>query len=180
MNIDRANHEWIESYKLFAMATLGKLDSEASVICSMDWIEENPITGQGYEYVLDGKIMLPTDAGKICLVMAMFSQAWLAEPASIKGMDELAQYPDKTFNLRSLLTAAYPRHVVTEKFKGDNVGIYIPSAFHEKAEENIFMAFGGLGVILMEKLRLMLGEGMTDEEVVEKCTNRYIIFEDQQ
>jgi hypothetical protein len=166
----------MENYHEWAIDILGPLTSTAHVIWCSDK-QTDPVSGKLYEYEYDGSIVLPSDSARLIMIMAKFCQASLANPPSINGLD-LKEYPKETFNLRSLLTAAYPRHPETEVFKGDNVGIYVLVGGNElEAEESFFVAFGGVGVILMKKLRMMLGESRTDEEILALCTDRYLVFD---
>jgi hypothetical protein len=179
LNIDKLHAEWMDNYKKLAIEVLGPNDVRVRVIHCCDGTVEDPVTGGEYDYSHDGDILLPRDWAKVTFVMAKFSQAWLSNPPTIKGLETLKEYPIDTYNLRSLLTAAYPRHIDTEIFKGDNVGILVLSLadYAEEATEGgaFFVALGGLGVILMEELRKLLGETLTDEEVMELCTNRYLL-----
>lgn len=166
----------MENYKRLTLAMLGSATRKAMIVSYLDEPVEDCVSGRTFEMKLDGSLSLPKDAANLCLVMAKFSQANLTPP-SIMGMEDLKEYPKTVFNLRSLITAAYPRYVDTDGFKGDNVGILVLAAnAFRNDEEPVFIAFGGLGVMLMDGMRMILGEMMTNEEVVLACSNRYIIF----
>jgi hypothetical protein len=177
MNIDKLHFEWMENYKTLAMEILGPCDAKAHVICCSDSPVQDPITGMEYDYTYDGDLQLPRDSAEVIELMAKFSQSYLSNPPSIKGFDKFKEYPVNTFNLRSLIVAAYPRHIETEIFKGDNIGIFVLAGEEDLDDGAFFVAFGGLGVMLMEKLRQLLGEALTDEEIVELTTDRYLVFE---
>jgi hypothetical protein len=178
MNIDKLHADWMERYKSYARFFLGADTSTAHVINCCDKPIADPITGMPHDYVYEGKMKLPEKSASACLAMAKFSQSSLMNPPSIKGLD-LEEYPKATFNLRSLLLASYPRDVKTDMFKGDNIGIYVLIADEEIDEDEVpmFVSFGGLGVMLMEKCRMLLSEASTDDQVVDLCADRYLIFD---
>jgi len=180
LNVDKLHSEWMDNYKKIAIEVLGPNDTKVRVIHCCDTSVQDPVTGMEYDYVYDGEILLPRDWAQVTFVMAKFSQAWLSNPPTIKGLEMLEEYPVDTYNLRSLLTAAYPRHIDTEIFKGDNVGILVLSLEDDLGNGAFFMALGGLGVILIEELRKLLGEALTDEEVMELCTDRYLLAGDKE
>jgi len=178
MNIDKLHADWMERYKSYARFFLGADMSVAHVINCCDKQIVDPVTGMPHDYVYEGKMMLPEKSASACMAMAKFSQSSLMNPPMIKDFD-LDEYPKATFNLRSLLLASYPRDVKTDAFKGDNIGIYVLIADDEIDEDEVplFVSFGGLGVMLMEKCRMLLSETATDEQVVDLCADRYLIFE---
>ena len=180
MNLDKLHTIWMERYKELAYFLLGKEPCNAYVIIESDF--HSDVTGEDYQYVSEGAVKLPTDAAKICNVMAKFAQTSLTNMRVYSEDMPLPDFPMRagldSYNLRSLLWASYPR--ATNKgmdvFKGDNVGVYIAS--DEVTEDAApFVAFGGVGIILMEQCRMIIDETATDEEMISLCADRYILIE---
>lgn len=175
MNIDKLHSDWMERYKDRSRAILGPDTAKAYVVTYCDSQIVDPVTGRDCEYSYVGEMMLPTMSARVCLAAAKFSQSSLINPPAISGL-EIGEFTEFTFNLRSLLLASFPRDVQKDKFKGDNVGMYVLVEPTNLGDVKLFVALGGFGVLLMEKCRALLDDSATDEEILVLCEDKYLTY----
>lgn len=176
IHIEREHARWLLQYEVFFQSFLknqfGPGVSKAAIIRFSDEKDE-----EYNEYIYEslGTISLPLGSDKLILTMARFCMAGLCyEP--IKNLS-IEEFDVGTFCLHSLLQSSFPRNVKTNIFKGTEGGILASMLYGDLTEEEVLHgAFAGLGVILMEKVRLLMCPLSTDSDVLEATLGYYLTF----
>lgn len=119
------------------------------------------------DFVLEkhGDFDLPPDSAKTVQNMARFCQCSMSRCDSIEGWAG-EKIPKPMFCLHSLLQAAFPKDVDSGFFKANDCAIAPEGTDDVRAD---YVAFGGLGVILMNTCRQLFGPLLTDAEILRKA-----------
>lgn len=130
------------------------------------------------EYIFEtlGIFDLPPGSGDIILLMARFCRCTLSPPEAVIGLPGFTeQLPEPVFCLNSLLMAAFPKNTATGVFKGHDCAICVGDLGDpEGAFRSGHVAFGGLGVILMNETRKILNPLAPDADVIKLADDHFL------
>jgi len=162
VNVEQLHSIWLDSIVDFSQNYLatkyGNKNCEAHIVSSV--VETN----NSYQSLKN--FNLPYGSAQIIMHMARFCKCTLCEPDDILGC-EMKTFPEATFCLPSLLSAAFPKNVNTGIFRPhdgslDAGDLDNPSSVFRHPH----IAFSGIGIILMNECREILSPLATDSEVI--------------
>lgn len=172
VNVEACHARWLAEMREFSWEYLGKMHGTKNCLAA---IIEIPPEAEELVYVAKYVFSLPAGSDLLALQMARFAKC-SDDGGELLGVENLAKaLPEATFCLNSLLLAAFPRNTRTGVIKMHDgaAGIGRPEPEHYK-ERGPHVAFAGVGVIMMEKVRDYLAPLATDDNVTMLANSKYI------
>jgi hypothetical protein len=171
INVEQLHSGWREAYKKEARLLLGGDVMRAAVISPAEEAEVG-----NCEYQCHGIIAIP-DCEMMIYDMAKFCQVTLLPPDGVRDLD-LQEFPEATFCLDLLLFASLPANPKTGMFRGNGVGVLVLNLEDGtiENEDHWTAAFGGLGIILMEKCRELLDPLATNEQMLAMTEDKLLVI----
>ena len=173
VNKEYLHDRWIGEIKDFSLdyfeKKFGNGISDAAIVTSPETDE--------FIFSVVKKLFLPMGSSTLIMKMALFCKCSFDDAEGIVGFSD--GIPEATFCLHSLLMSAYPKDVHTGIFKATDGAIGPDEAeMRISGDKADHVAFSGLGVILMQKSREVLGEMLPDEDVVTKAHDHFLAIKE--
>ena len=173
VDIEKLHAEWTEElitfYKEYMLDKHGKKTCQAAIveIPTDDWIFHSL-----------GTFNLPSGSGRLIMHMARFCRASIGQPEDIVGLN-IKTFPEETFCLNALLTAAFPKNFDTECFRNHDGGMMLME------EDGIHLyphlAFAGFGMTLINESRQILSPNfpIPDSQVLKASDGKFLTIIEQ-
>lgn len=173
VNKEYLHSRWLSEIKDFAKGYFEEKFGKGTCLAA---IITTPETDE-FVFRVASEMSLPKGSGALIAKMARFCKCSFDGADGIVGFSD--GIPDATFCLHSLLAAAYPKDVHTGIFKATDGAIGPDEAeMRISGDKADHVAFSGLGVILMQKSREVLGEMLPDEDVVTKAHDHFLAIKE--
>lgn len=165
INYEAWHATWLKNMSDFCWAHLSKKNAKHSPSFLVTMKDDE----SGYHKI--GDIDLPPGSGDLIISMAKFSRCSFDWDDDMEGTF-MYNFPKATFDLAPLLSAAFPKDLSLGRFKANDASA--PWREVEKPEDADFIAFGGLGVILMNACRQKLSPLASDAEIVRMSYDHFL------
>jgi hypothetical protein len=167
-SIDALHNEWINRFRLAAWS----LSEKTEEVFLVSHADEEPDYAPSYKIV--GTSVLPKGSGILIDKMALFSRASMNNEVII---NHARGFPEKTYWLKSLLMASYPRS--DGAFNSNNGAAHVLAEF-QNMDKTLFeyCILQGIGVLLMDAMREFVCDYESDDSLVRIAKSYWVFIEE--